>query len=92
MWKLFVLGFLLWLANLEINPGIRRVWLRPDSQNNLRVNFGGIVAVVKATFTLPGMWKPTMWDANPVIMTLIPVCVVWLWQTLTNKILPLVLE
>ena len=89
---LLAAGFFTWLINLEAAPGLGRVWLRPDSQNVLRVSPGGIFAIIKACFKIPGMWKPAMWDANFLIMTLGPAMILFLWRTLTNKILPIILR
>jgi hypothetical protein len=87
-----VFGFLLWIAWLEIGPGLGKIWLRPDFENKIRFQFGGILAVVDACFRNSSLWAPGMWDVNPFTMTLIPATLIGIWQILTEKILPWLLS
>ena len=86
-----VFGFLLWIAWLEIGPGLGKIWLRPDFENKIRFQLGGILAVTEFSLRKSRLWAPDMWDINPFTMTLIPATLIGIWHILVEKILPWVL-
>lgn len=56
--------FCLWVLNLELNPGLGRIIIRPDPEGKLRFALGNVVRYIIAPFNNIDFWRPVMWDAN----------------------------
>jgi hypothetical protein len=56
--------FTLWSVNLELNPTITNVWLRPDINGELKFCPFNLVLLLIKPFQELWMWKPIFWDIN----------------------------
>ncbi len=56
--------FTLWAVNLELNPTITNVWLRPDINGELKFCPFNLVLLLIKPFQELWMWQPIFWDIN----------------------------
>ena len=56
--------FILWLFNLEINPSLGSVWLRPDENGNTTLAPMSIVNLLIKPFESLFLWDYHFWDVN----------------------------
>ena len=60
-------SFFLWILYLEINPKLRNIWLRIDSQSNLIFAPINILNLIIYSIKKIDFWLPWNWDMNPFI-------------------------
>lgn len=61
----FIIGvFILWVINLELNPAITNVWLRPDINGEISFCPFNLVLLLIKPFQELWMWNPVFWDIN----------------------------
>ena len=64
-WKGVLLSSIFYIIYLEISPGMGNIWLRPDSDNKIYINFESLVNIM---FIYPfqswNFWKIEFWDLN----------------------------
>jgi hypothetical protein len=58
------ISFPLWLLNLQFNPKIGNVWIRPDETGERVFCYKSIINVLKEPFINWYFWKPCNWDIN----------------------------
>ena len=56
--------FIIWLFNLEVNPSMGNVWLRPNDKNQITFAWRSIFTLLLEPFKNSYMWKPKNWDIN----------------------------
>ena len=61
---LYFVPSLLWFFNLELNPGLRGIWIRPDSNGNKRFVLTNVIRLLIEPLKNIHMWKIKMWDIN----------------------------
>ncbi len=66
-----LLFFLLWLIHLETDPGLGKIWIRPDSEGQLQLSFHNIIKFFILPFQQSWVWKPQFMDLNPYTMFLV---------------------
>lgn len=55
---------ILWLFNLECNPSMGHVWLRPDPEGNIQFAYKSLIALLIEPFKNPFFWEIRNWDIN----------------------------
>ena len=61
----FIIGvFILWVINLELNPTITNVLLRPDINGEISFCPFNLVLILIKPFKELWMWNPVFWDIN----------------------------
>jgi len=60
----FFIIFILWLINLELNPSIKNVWLRPDINGNIVFCPSNILLFLLKPFQELWLWYPLVLDVN----------------------------
>lgn len=61
---IYVLPFVLWLLNLELNPGLGNVWIRTNVQGNKTFTPINIINLIIAPIKHKFMWNISMFDTN----------------------------
>lgn len=61
---IYSLPIVLWFFNLELNPGIRGIWLRPDSNGKTVFVIQNAVRIMFEPFRNSFFWKMKCWDIN----------------------------
>ena len=56
--------FTFWVINLEINPTITNIWLRPDYKGNINFYPINILNLLIEPFKKVWLWSPLYWDIN----------------------------
>jgi hypothetical protein len=64
MFLLILIIFILWMLNLEINPTLGKVWLRPDHNGNLIFCPQNLILFLIKPFQNIWLWEPRFWDIN----------------------------
>lgn len=67
----FLFSLFMFVMYLEINPKLRGIWLRYDSNNQLIFSPVGIYNMIIYPFKNIQMWYPQNWDINVVMFTCI---------------------
>jgi hypothetical protein len=61
----YSLIFLMWFVSLELDPKLKKIWLRPDFQNKLRLRLGGVKDLIVKSLTQKEFWLvSTLWSIN----------------------------
>ena len=58
------IGFVLFLAYLELSPKLGQIWYRIDSDGTMKINLDSALNYLKRPFTSTMVWKPRNWDLN----------------------------
>jgi len=64
MSKYILVSLIIYVLYLEINPKIRGIWIRPNSEGNYVISFYGLYDLFIYPFKNIKMWFPMMWDMN----------------------------
>lgn len=56
--------FILWLFNLELNPSLGSVWIRPDEYGNNTIAVTSIINLLIKPFESLFLWDFYFWDVN----------------------------
>lgn len=75
-WMLFMVAW--WFLNLEFNPNLGNIWLRPNSNGIKKFSYRSILSLLivpiqqlfKPKEGIRWMWYPSWWDANVYMMML----------------------
>ena len=76
-WPLFMVGW--WFLNLEFNPSLGNIWLRPNAQGIKKFAYRSLLSLIivpiRQLFAsnqneIRWMWYPSWWDANIYMMLL----------------------
>uniref|UniRef100_A0A6C0EK99 Uncharacterized protein n=1 Tax=viral metagenome TaxID=1070528 RepID=A0A6C0EK99_9ZZZZ len=59
-----LISFSIYLVYIEINPKIRRIWLRKNSNNNFFISLSSLWNYSMYPFKEIKLWYPSMWDLN----------------------------
>ena len=59
-----VISIITWILYLEINPNIRGVWIRPDSNNKRVLRLENIIPFIIKTLKMKEMWSLQFFDIN----------------------------
>jgi hypothetical protein len=60
----FIISFPLYLLNLELNPSLGHIYLRPNPEGKIVFVGKNIIRYLIQPFINPEFWKPRMWDIN----------------------------
>jgi len=60
---IFVL-YLVWLMNLELNPGMGYIWFRPNESGKKKIVIMNVIRYMIEPFRNIDFWRPMMWDIN----------------------------
>lgn len=63
-------GLLSFIGYLEINPKIRNVWIRVNSEGNKVFYIYGIISMLKLPFNDKTYWKPENFDLNWIVINI----------------------
>jgi len=63
-WATPLLYFVVFFAYLEMRPGLGKVWLRPDNNNDLCVSWTSVKSLLVRPFRELFWWKPCFWEMN----------------------------
>tara|TARA_B100000902_G_scaffold397923_1_gene463116 strand:+ start:5080 stop:5364 length:285 start_codon:yes stop_codon:yes gene_type:complete len=66
-----VISIITWILYLEINPKIRGIWIRPDSNNNKVLRLENIIPFIIKTLQIKEMWSLQFFDVNFILANLI---------------------
>jgi len=66
-----VISIITWILYLEINPKMRGIWIRPDSNNNKVLRFENIIPFIIKTLQMKEMWSLQFFDVNFILANLI---------------------
>jgi len=66
-----VISIITWLIYLELNPKIRGIWIRPDSDNNKIIRLCNIIPFIIKTLNMKEMWSLNYFDMNFIIANFI---------------------
>lgn len=66
-----VISIITWILYLEINPKIKGVWIRPDSNNNKVLRLENIIPFIIKTLQMKEMWSLQFFDVNFILANLI---------------------
>lgn len=61
---MYVLPLVLWIINLEVNPGLQNIWLRSNSNGTKSFTLQNVFNLILYPFRNREMWKPKFWDVN----------------------------
>jgi hypothetical protein len=70
---IYFIPLFLWFINLEINPSIGGIWLRPDSTGNKRFVIKNIIKLSVHPLKNNMLWTMKAWDLNIFIFYLISI-------------------
>ena len=62
--KLNSISLIIYLAYIELNPKITRIWLRRDSSNQFIISLKSLWGYIMYPFKEIQLWYPSMWDLN----------------------------
>ena len=78
--------FTFWVINLEINPTITNIWLRPDFQNRLKFQLGGVRNLIWKSLTNKEFWTVSaLWTTNIWLLIVLFSTIKSGWKWLTYK-------
>jgi antibiotic biosynthesis monooxygenase (ABM) superfamily enzyme len=82
---LIIFFIVIYLLNLEFNPSLGNIWIRPDEFGIKRI----VLKNVLNFFVLPlkniEFWKPKFWDVNPYTFFIIIFGFFYLFKKLYNN-------
>jgi hypothetical protein len=55
---------IIWLFNLECNPALGHVWLRPNPEGNIVFAWRSLLSLLSEPFKNSFFWLPKNWDIN----------------------------
>jgi hypothetical protein len=61
--------FYIWILNLEFNPSLGGILLRPNINGDLVITFNNVINMIKQVFINLDFWKISMFDVNIIIFT-----------------------
>jgi hypothetical protein len=65
----FLFIFYVWILNLEFNPSLGGILLRPNINGDLVLVFNNVINMIKQIFINLDFWKINMFDVNIVIFS-----------------------
>jgi len=65
----FLFIFYVWILNLEFNPSLGGILLRPNVNGDLVLIFSNVFNMIKQIFINLDFWKINMFDVNIVIFS-----------------------
>ena len=77
--------FIVWLLNLELNPGLGNIWWRTTQCNTRSFSLTGIIQMFTAPFFQYQLWLPRFWDVNPWTFFVVSKIIVSTVTSLMNK-------
>lgn len=82
-----IISIFIWILYLEINPNIRGIWIRPDSNNNKQILLCNIFSFIKNTLQMKEMWTLEFLDINFITANLILIIIFTIFENYILKIL-----
>jgi hypothetical protein len=61
---LYLFPFILWFINLEANPSMRGIWLRPNELGKIKFVLKNAITLLIEPFKNSLMWNIKLWDIN----------------------------
>lgn len=66
-----IIFIIVYLINLEFNPGLGNIYIRPNESNQKILVLKNIIPFFVLPFRNLNFWKPSLWDVNPYTLFLI---------------------
>jgi hypothetical protein len=68
---IYFVPLFLWFINLETNPSIGKIWIRPDSNGNKKIVIKNVIKLIDHVLTDKMLWTLKAWDINIFIFYII---------------------
>lgn len=82
----YLLVFFSWFISLELDPKLKNIWLRPDFQNRLKFQLGGVRNLIWKSLTNKEFWTVSaLWTTNIWLLIVLFSTIKSGWKWLTYK-------
>jgi hypothetical protein len=85
MYYLFLL-IIIWLINLETNPGLGGIWYRVNSLGNNTIQIKNIINIIYHSFTDPLFWNIHMIDINLILFLIFGIIIYYFTHFISKYI------